>query len=304
MIDLGEVMREQFYLALPMKPLCREDCQGLCPVCGINRNRETCTCQAEWVDPRLEAVRGSCTIESVERSMPNPKRRHSKTPHVQAPHARHAQAAIAMGECPQCHELKPPHVVCTNCGYYRGRAGHARQPSTRSETSQTRPTLPCPESPSPLTPWAATTRPAVVVAGAVLAARELGLPVALVGPADRVRAELARHAGRRPVCPSPSSTRPTSSPWTKRRSRRFAASRARRFEGRGRAGGARRRAGRLQRGPHRRDVSRGARRVRPAAARRSSRARRRRFPREPGRRCCSTPAPISSAGPSISCSSA
>ena len=33
-IDLGEVMREQFYLALPMKPLCQADCQGLCPVCG------------------------------------------------------------------------------------------------------------------------------------------------------------------------------------------------------------------------------------------------------------------------------
>ena len=56
-IDLGEVIREQFFLALPMKPLCREDCQGLCPVCGQNRNREACECQAEWVDPRLEALR-------------------------------------------------------------------------------------------------------------------------------------------------------------------------------------------------------------------------------------------------------
>ena len=56
-IDLGELMREQFYLALPMKPLCREDCQGLCPVCGINRNRETCSCTADWVDPRMEGLR-------------------------------------------------------------------------------------------------------------------------------------------------------------------------------------------------------------------------------------------------------
>ncbi|MEZ5317672.1 MAG: DUF177 domain-containing protein [Vicinamibacterales bacterium] len=56
-LDLGEVLREQFYLALPMKPLCREDCQGLCPVCGINRNRETCTCQTTWVDPRMDALR-------------------------------------------------------------------------------------------------------------------------------------------------------------------------------------------------------------------------------------------------------
>jgi len=56
-IDLGAVMREQFYLALPMKPLCRPDCRGLCPVCGVNRNRESCSCHAEWTDPRFEALR-------------------------------------------------------------------------------------------------------------------------------------------------------------------------------------------------------------------------------------------------------
>jgi uncharacterized protein len=56
-IDLAQLMREQFYLALPMKPLCRPDCQGLCPVCGTNRNVETCACQSEWVDPRMEALR-------------------------------------------------------------------------------------------------------------------------------------------------------------------------------------------------------------------------------------------------------
>ena len=56
-IDLGEVVREQLYLALPMKPLCREDCKGLCAVCGGNRNREACTCQQEWVDPRMAALK-------------------------------------------------------------------------------------------------------------------------------------------------------------------------------------------------------------------------------------------------------
>jgi DUF177 domain-containing protein len=56
-IDLGDVMREQFYLALPMKPLCGEECRGLCPVCGVNRNRETCSCQTTWVDPRMEQLR-------------------------------------------------------------------------------------------------------------------------------------------------------------------------------------------------------------------------------------------------------
>ena len=56
-IDLGEIVREQFYLALPMKPVCRDDCAGLCPICGINRNRDECDCQATWVDPRLEPLR-------------------------------------------------------------------------------------------------------------------------------------------------------------------------------------------------------------------------------------------------------
>jgi uncharacterized protein len=56
-IDLGQLIREQLYLALPMKPLCRDDCQGLCPECGANHNRETCDCRHEWVDPRLAVLK-------------------------------------------------------------------------------------------------------------------------------------------------------------------------------------------------------------------------------------------------------
>ena len=56
-IDLNELMREQFYLVLPMKPLCREDCHGLCPVCGTNLNRGTCACPREWEDPRMAVLR-------------------------------------------------------------------------------------------------------------------------------------------------------------------------------------------------------------------------------------------------------
>ncbi|OQX63959.1 MAG: hypothetical protein DRH37_00985 [Deltaproteobacteria bacterium] len=44
-VDLNEMIREQIYLSLPMKSLCREDCCGLCPVCGINLNKERCNCQ-------------------------------------------------------------------------------------------------------------------------------------------------------------------------------------------------------------------------------------------------------------------
>jgi uncharacterized protein len=56
-IDLGQLMLEQVYLTLPMKPLCVPDCRGLCPVCGTNRNRNSCTCTTEWEDPRLAALK-------------------------------------------------------------------------------------------------------------------------------------------------------------------------------------------------------------------------------------------------------
>ena len=56
-IDLGQLMREQFYLSVPMKPLCQDDCRGLCPVCGTNLNRGTCDCKQDWEDPRLAVLR-------------------------------------------------------------------------------------------------------------------------------------------------------------------------------------------------------------------------------------------------------
>jgi uncharacterized protein len=63
-IDLNELLREQCYLALPMKPLCRDDCKGLCPQCGMNWNTGTCTCTPEWEDPRLAALKGLAKKES------------------------------------------------------------------------------------------------------------------------------------------------------------------------------------------------------------------------------------------------
>jgi uncharacterized protein len=55
-IDLGQLMQEQCYLAVPMKPLCKDDCRGLCPVCGTNFNTGSCDCRPTWVDPRLAAL--------------------------------------------------------------------------------------------------------------------------------------------------------------------------------------------------------------------------------------------------------
>ncbi len=52
--------------------------------------------------------------------MANPKRRHSKS--RTAKRRTHQNLdPVHLGECPQCHEQKPPHQVCSHCGYYRGR---------------------------------------------------------------------------------------------------------------------------------------------------------------------------------------
>ena len=56
-IDLNELLREQFYLALPMKPLCSEGCKGICPQCGTNRNTAPCDCMPQWEDPRLAGLK-------------------------------------------------------------------------------------------------------------------------------------------------------------------------------------------------------------------------------------------------------
>ena len=52
-MDVSDIVHEQILLSLPMKPLCQEDCRGLCTVCGRNRNRDRCRCGPVVSDPRL-----------------------------------------------------------------------------------------------------------------------------------------------------------------------------------------------------------------------------------------------------------
>ena len=56
-VDLAPLVREQLLLSFPTRPLCREDCHGMCPHCGINLNRGQCQCRTETFDPRLAALR-------------------------------------------------------------------------------------------------------------------------------------------------------------------------------------------------------------------------------------------------------
>jgi uncharacterized protein len=56
-IDMDELVREQVLLAMPARALCSEDCKGLCPVCGANRNEKPCECEAQDTDPRWQALK-------------------------------------------------------------------------------------------------------------------------------------------------------------------------------------------------------------------------------------------------------
>ncbi len=57
-IQLADIVTEQMILAFPMKVICREDCRGLCPTCGADRNRETCQCLELQADSPFAALRG------------------------------------------------------------------------------------------------------------------------------------------------------------------------------------------------------------------------------------------------------
>jgi len=56
-VDLTPLVQEQVLLALPTRPLCKEDCRGLCPQCGINLNEHQCECRTGQPESRLAVLR-------------------------------------------------------------------------------------------------------------------------------------------------------------------------------------------------------------------------------------------------------
>lgn len=57
-LDTAPIVREQLQLNVPMRTVCKEDCRGLCPLCGCNRNEEDCSCEPTERDPRWNMLRG------------------------------------------------------------------------------------------------------------------------------------------------------------------------------------------------------------------------------------------------------
>ncbi len=57
-LDVAALLWEEFLLALPVKPLCKAECAGLCPTCGADRNEGPCDCAGDNGDPRMAVFRG------------------------------------------------------------------------------------------------------------------------------------------------------------------------------------------------------------------------------------------------------
>ncbi len=66
-LDVRDIVHDACILELPLAPLCREGCIGLCPICGVNRNLEQCSCQPP-ADPRWAALAGLPGDELTEKA--------------------------------------------------------------------------------------------------------------------------------------------------------------------------------------------------------------------------------------------
>jgi uncharacterized protein len=62
-IDVDELVREQLLLALPARALCGEDCKGLCPTCGADKNTNPCDCHSREIDPRWAGLKAVMSDE-------------------------------------------------------------------------------------------------------------------------------------------------------------------------------------------------------------------------------------------------
>jgi uncharacterized protein len=56
-IDVDEIVKEQLFLAVPTRSLCKEDCKGFCPTCGADKNAAECGCESSEIDPRWAVLK-------------------------------------------------------------------------------------------------------------------------------------------------------------------------------------------------------------------------------------------------------
>ena len=109
-MDLEPLVRDAVLLELPLAPLCRPDCLGLCPFCGVNRNEEACSCEAP-TDPRW--------VRSTSCACPRGESRAS----------RRVRRAPASG--PGRRRRPPQHLSRTDVGRHLGPPGNLNRPDPR-----------------------------------------------------------------------------------------------------------------------------------------------------------------------------
>jgi uncharacterized protein len=77
-LDLTEAIRQYIITAMPMKPLCKEDCAGLCATCGKDLNKVKCSCTQEEIDPRWAELLKLKNSNKVKIVNPNKQRKKVK----------------------------------------------------------------------------------------------------------------------------------------------------------------------------------------------------------------------------------
>ena len=124
-VDLEPVLRDAVVLALPLNPVCAEDCAGLCAGCGLRS--PSCLPTMLTTPPTPDGRRCSLHVRRNDHRYPeetDPWPSRSAERRAANTHSRRSQwkaTAPTLVDCPRCRQPKLPHVACTVCGTYNDR---------------------------------------------------------------------------------------------------------------------------------------------------------------------------------------
>jgi ribosomal protein L32 len=122
-VDVGEEVRQLLLLEMPMKPICNQDCLGICRTCGRhNKKNSSCNCRDsidESAKERWEELLNNKSGGS--KKMPNPKRKHTPYRRDCRRSANSKLDTPNASKCSNCGASKMPHKVCPKCGFYNGK---------------------------------------------------------------------------------------------------------------------------------------------------------------------------------------